>query len=187
VQARQQAEKDMRALVKAFGTKTRLTLGLTILQDTCAGGAAREHFFQDGDDQHKLRCWLTGTAYYTAPRDELVDVLTSIESEGDRTGSLVPFDRDSLRYPLDYYRNDGKVNGQRVLEPHLSAPTVTWSGTTSTAAHGSWKSSRADPVIRPSTGACESPSPSPSASSENGAWSSNSPSLPVSTTTSRNR
>ncbi|MBT2421914.1 hypothetical protein J7F01_14915 [Streptomyces sp. ISL-22] len=125
MQARLQAEKDIRALVNAFGTNTRLVHGLTVVQDTCVGGVARQYFFQDGDDQYKIRCWLTGTAYYTAPRSDLIDVLTSIEVEGERAGSLVPFDRDSLRYSLAYYRNDGKVDGQRILEPHLREPTLT--------------------------------------------------------------
>lgn len=128
VRARQETEENLRTLVKAYD-RTTLNLGLLIMEDRCVGGAAREYFFQSGDDQYRIRCWLTATAYYTAPRDELVEVLTSIGKEGDRFDSLITFDRDSVRYPLAYYRNRGKVGGKsQPMEPQLSAVStkLTW-------------------------------------------------------------
>ncbi|MEV1051459.1 hypothetical protein [Streptomyces sp. NPDC049887] len=62
VRARQETEENLRTLVNAYDGTT-LSLGLLIMEDRCMGGAAREYFFQSGDDQYRIRCRLTATAY----------------------------------------------------------------------------------------------------------------------------
>ncbi|WP_212912586.1 hypothetical protein [Streptomyces sp. TS71-3] len=129
VKARQQAESAIRDTVAAWDTGTPLTLGLLALEDTCAGGTAKEWFYSTGDDRYKIRCTLYATAYFGADPRHMADTIDGILTAGDRTGSPIPFAHDFqyARTVVDYYRGrTGDPQGPGTGEPTLlSAAPVT--------------------------------------------------------------
>ncbi|MGW6144789.1 hypothetical protein [Streptomyces sp. NPDC055140] len=130
VKARQEAESASRDTIAAWDAKTPLTLGLVVLEDSCAGGQAKEWFFQTGDDRYKIRCTMYVTAYFGADPRRVADTIDGVLTAGDRTGSPIPFGHDFqyARTVVDYYR--GKTSdpqGPGTGEPKelFSAGTIT--------------------------------------------------------------
>ncbi|MGW2866496.1 hypothetical protein, partial [Streptomyces sp. NPDC001205] len=126
-QSRKTAEDRMRGIVNAYAKNTPLTLGLVAIHDVCAGGRAKELFFQDGKDEYKIRCNLQITAYYGADANRIADVLNGILAAGDHYSSdetpdpyaTIPFHHQHGRSSLvDYYRGAGpNPNGPNTPEP----------------------------------------------------------------------
>ncbi|MFE9374715.1 hypothetical protein ACFYM2_33780 [Streptomyces sp. NPDC006711] len=125
LQSRKIAEGRLRATVNEYATHTPLTLGLVTLNDVCAGGKAKELFFQSGDDQYKIRCALRITAYFGADPHRMGDVLDGILTAGDRYASQhddsasIPFHHiDGRSAFVDYYRGTGpNPTGPNLPEP----------------------------------------------------------------------
>ncbi|WP_328885632.1 hypothetical protein [Streptomyces sp. NBC_00316] len=114
-QSREAAEEPLRTMVRAYDENTPLTLGLVTVNDRCVGGAAKEWFFQTGDDQYKIRCTMSVTAYYGADPHRIGDVLDGIFTAGDHDSSAgaaagtIPFGHDDFRRRLvAYYRGHGQ-------------------------------------------------------------------------------
>ncbi|MFI6056264.1 hypothetical protein ACIBCO_40165 [Streptomyces violascens] len=124
-QSRKIAEDRLRAIVNEYAKNTPLALGLVTLDDICAGGKARELFFQSGDDQYKIRCNLRLTAYFGADPRHMGDVLDGVLTAGDRYASdhddsaPIPFHHLNGRSSfVDYYRGTGpNPNGPNSQEP----------------------------------------------------------------------
>lgn len=106
VKARQEAESASRDTIAVWDTDTPLRLGLVVLEDACAGGQAKEWFFQTGDDRYKIRCTMYVTAYFGADPRRVADTIDGVLTAGDRTGSPIPFGHDFqyARTVVDYYR-----------------------------------------------------------------------------------
>lgn len=121
VKARQEAESAGRNIIAAWEAETPLTLGLVVLEDLCIGGRDAEWFFQTGDDKYKMRCTMSISAYFGADPRTAADAIDGVLSAGDRTGSLIPFNHDSLyaRTVVDYYRGKKSVS----LEKNMAEPT----------------------------------------------------------------
>ncbi|WP_328535412.1 hypothetical protein [Streptomyces sp. NBC_00344] len=120
VQARQREEARLRSVVRAYAD-TPLTLALVTVRDTCAGGSAKEWFFQTGDDTYRIDCSLVVTAYYGADPERMGDIVDAILTAGDRPGSLISFGHDQYRRNLvDYYRG----HGPNPLGPHAQEPGI---------------------------------------------------------------
>ena len=129
VKARQDAEARLRKDIASWDADTSLTLGLITVDDLCIPGKGREWFFSSGDDQHKIRCMLSVTAYFGADPRKIAGTIDGILSAGDRPGSAVPFGHDFYyaRMVVDYYRGKpGDPQGPGTGEPHqLFDPSVT--------------------------------------------------------------
>ncbi|MFF4486813.1 hypothetical protein ACFY0F_09995 [Streptomyces sp. NPDC001544] len=125
VQARQQARRTLLQTIGSYDRRTSLTLALTVVQDTCSPGRAREWIESDGDDSYKVNCTMRATAYYGADRKHVGDVLDSILAAGDEPGTGIPFSHDYYRdHLVAYYRGKGpnplagsQPKGQTVTEP----------------------------------------------------------------------
>ncbi|MFD5469960.1 hypothetical protein [Streptomyces sp. NPDC127105] len=131
VGARERTEGRLRGVVRAYADRTELALGLVEVRDNCKGGAAKEWFFQDGDDAVKINCSVSVTAYYGADPHRMGDVLEGILSEGDHSQSLVPFGHGDYRRKLvSYYRgHESNPLGAQAPEPaELSdrGQTLSW-------------------------------------------------------------
>ncbi|MGW3289423.1 hypothetical protein ACWDR3_32770 [Streptomyces sp. NPDC001002] len=124
VQARQKAEEHLRDVVRAYDDRTRLTLALVVVRDTCLAGRGKQWFDSNGDDQYKVSCSMSVTAYYGADRKRFVSVLDGILTAGDRTGSAIPFSHNAYGQFVDYYRG----HGDHPEVPELSLPehTLSW-------------------------------------------------------------
>ncbi|MET9587542.1 hypothetical protein ABZY10_31505 [Streptomyces sp. NPDC006539] len=130
VKTRQEAESASRDTIAVWDTDTPLTLGLVVLEDACAGGQAKEWFFQTGDDRYKIRCTMYVTAYFGADPRRVADTVDGVLTAGDRTGSPIPFGHDFqyARTVVDYYRGKaGDPQGPGTGEPKelFSAGTIT--------------------------------------------------------------
>lgn len=130
VRARQQVEQGIRESITDWDAHTALTLGLVTVDDSCVGGRATEWFFQDGDDQYKIRCTMYVTAYFGADPHQVADTIDGILTAGDPDGSLIPFDHDFIYATevVDYYRGKkGDPQGPGTGEPTelFSAATAT--------------------------------------------------------------
>ncbi|MFD9502184.1 hypothetical protein [Streptomyces sp. NPDC060035] len=135
-EARKAAEDYLRTTVRAYDKDTPLVLGLVRVNDRCIGGAAKEWFFQTGDDRYRIRCDLHITAYYGADPQQIGDTLDAVLTAGDHDVSAspsgpIPFGHDDYRGRLvDYYREHGpNPTGPDTPEPaHLFAPpqTLSW-------------------------------------------------------------
>ncbi|MEU5771258.1 hypothetical protein ABZ782_35695 [Streptomyces asoensis] len=123
--ARQESEKNLRDVVRAYDERTPLTLDLLVMRDTCLGGAAKQWIDSNGDDLYKIRCSMQITAYYGADPQRIVAVLDGILTVGDLTGSLIPFTRDAYQQFITYYRKPGKQSAE---VPEFSRPshTLSW-------------------------------------------------------------
>ncbi|MEU4351774.1 hypothetical protein [Streptomyces sp. NPDC023838] len=135
--SRKAAEDHLRTIVNAYAKNTPLILGLVTVNDLCAGGAAKQWFFQTGDDQYKIRCAMRITAYYGADPHRIADVLDGILTAGDHDssdgapGGTIPFHHGSHGSPLvDYYRGKApNPPGQNAPEPALlfdPSQTLSW-------------------------------------------------------------
>lgn len=142
-QSREAAEKHLRTVVHSYDENTPLTLGLVTVDDRCIGGAAKEWFFPTGDDQYKIRCAMSVTAYYGADPHRIGDVLDGIFTAGDHdsaTGAAagtIPFGHDDFRRRLvDYYRGHGpNPTGPDTPEPAQvfdPSQTLSWDTVRST-------------------------------------------------------
>ncbi|MFJ8313440.1 MULTISPECIES: hypothetical protein [unclassified Streptomyces] len=136
-QARKAAEERLWAVVNVYAQHTPLTLGLVTVSDICAGGKARELFFQTGDDQYKVRCDMRITAYYGGDPRHIGDVLDGILTAGDHASSdsglssALPFHHRNGSSPLvAYYRGNGpNPNGPNSPEPtvlFVPGQTLSW-------------------------------------------------------------
>ncbi|MGW3172640.1 hypothetical protein [Streptomyces sp. NPDC001153] len=127
VRARQAEEKHLRDVVRAYAEQNPLTLGLVDVRDECFGGTARQWIDSNGDDQYKIKCSLSVTAYYGADRKHFVSVLDGILAAGDRPGSGVPFNHSSDGQIIHYYRQHGGQE-QEPEAPQLSSAshTLSW-------------------------------------------------------------
>ncbi|MFG3370612.1 hypothetical protein ACIPWY_38770 [Streptomyces sp. NPDC090032] len=130
VRARQAAGSATRDVIAAWDTDTPLTLGLVVVEDSCAGGQAPELFFPSGADRYKIRCTMYVTAYFGADPRRVADTIDGVLSAGDRPGSPIPFGHDFqyARTVVDYYRGKaGDPQGPGTGEPKelFSAGTVT--------------------------------------------------------------
>ncbi|WP_157880711.1 hypothetical protein [Streptomyces sp. Root1310] len=130
VRAREQVEQEIRTTVDHWDVHTALTLGLVTVDDSCAGGQAKEWFFQDGDDRYKIRCTMYVTAYFGADPHQVPDTIDGILAAGDPETSPIPFghDFDYATKVVDYYRGTtGDPQGPGTGEPHqlFSAGTAT--------------------------------------------------------------
>ncbi|MFG2206766.1 hypothetical protein [Streptomyces sp. NPDC048638] len=133
-EARDKAEERLRSIADAYDRKTPLALALVTVDDLCKGGAAKEWFFQTGDDQYKIRCSLSLTAYYGADPQDIADVLDGVFTAGDHYGGsadAIPFNHDDHRRRLvSYYRGHGpNPDGAHVTEPSVlfrSSQKLSW-------------------------------------------------------------
>ncbi|MFE7935558.1 hypothetical protein ACFU6S_43905 [Streptomyces sp. NPDC057456] len=125
VQARQEAEKNLRDVVWAYADRTPLTLGLLVVRDTCLGGPAKQWIDSNGDDLYKIRCSMQATAYFGADPKRIVSVLDGILAAGDQTGSGIPFSHDAYQQFIAYYQKPGKQGAE---VPQFSRPshTLSW-------------------------------------------------------------
>jgi hypothetical protein len=133
VKARQEAESAVRSTIGAWDAETPLTLGLVVLEDVCIGGRSKEWFFQTGDDNYRIRCMLSITAYFGADPRTVADTIDGVLSAGDKNGSPIAFNHDFLyaRTVVDYYRgNNGPPPGKDTVEPtqlsKAGAITLRW-------------------------------------------------------------
>ncbi|MFE7028829.1 hypothetical protein ACFU9Y_00855 [Streptomyces sp. NPDC057621] len=129
VKARQEAELATRNTIAVWDSDTPLTLGLVVLEDVCVGGKAKEWFFHTGDDQYKIRCIMSVTAYFGADPQSMADTIDGILTAGDRTGPPIPFNHDFqyARTVVEYYRGKtGDPQGPGTGEPTglFSAGTI---------------------------------------------------------------
>ncbi|MGW1375516.1 hypothetical protein ACWD6P_14740 [Streptomyces sp. NPDC002446] len=143
-ESRHRAEKRLRSIANAYDKKTPLTLALVTVDDICSGGAAKQWFFQAGDDQYKIRCALRLTAYYGADPHHIGDVLDGIFTVGDHystdgaPGDTIPFHHDYYRkHLIDYYQGRGpNPTGPHTPEPaQVSNPSQTLSWDTVRSSH----------------------------------------------------
>ncbi|MGV9245467.1 hypothetical protein [Streptomyces sp. NPDC003710] len=130
VRARKQVEQEIRETIAHWDVHTPLTLGLVTVDDSCVGGRAKELFFQDGDDQYKIRCTMFVDAYFGASPHHVPDTIDGILTAGDPDGSPIPFGHDFFYATkvVDYYRGKtGDPQGPGTGEPKelFSAGTVT--------------------------------------------------------------
>ncbi|MFE2229441.1 hypothetical protein [Streptomyces kronopolitis] len=136
-ESRHKAENRLRSIADAYDEKTALTLALVTVDDICSGGAAKQWFFQTGDDQYKIRCTLRLTAYYGADPHHIGDVLDGIFTVGDQystdgaPGDTIPFNHDYYRkHLIDYYRGHSpNPTGPNTPEPAQvsdSSQTLSW-------------------------------------------------------------
>ncbi|MES9523051.1 hypothetical protein [Streptomyces capoamus] len=130
VEARQQAERKLRKVVRAYADHTRLSLGLVVVQDACQTGLRKQAFFQDGSDTYKIKCSMRMTAYYGADPHRMADVIDSILTAGD-SDPRIPFTHDDTgRGLLAYYQGKGpNPNGRGALDPSSVfawGDTLTW-------------------------------------------------------------
>ncbi|WP_416964009.1 hypothetical protein [Streptomyces sp. Agncl-13] len=130
VRAREQVEQGFRKTIAHWDAHTALTLGLVTVDDSCAGGQAKEWFFQDGDDQYRIRCTMHVDAYFGADPHHVSDTIDGILTAGDPDGSPIPFghDFDYATRVVDYYRGKtGDPQGPGTGEPAqlFNAGTVT--------------------------------------------------------------
>ncbi|MFE6037060.1 hypothetical protein [Streptomyces sp. NPDC056452] len=135
-EARKEAETYLRTAVRAYDKNTPLVLGLTTVNDLCIGGAAKEWFFQTGDDRYRIRCSLKITAYYGADPKRIGDTLDAVLTAGDHDVSAfptgpIPFGHDDYRTRLvSYYRGRGpNPTGPDTPEPFQlfdPAQTLSW-------------------------------------------------------------
>ncbi|MFG3026556.1 hypothetical protein ACGFZQ_50160 [Streptomyces sp. NPDC048254] len=130
VKARKQVEQEIRKTITYWDARTALTLGLVTVDDLCVGGRAKEWFFQDGDDQYKIRCRMYLNAYFGASPRHVSDTIDSVLTAGDPEGSPIPFGHDFIYATkvVDYYRGTtGDPQGPGTGEPTqlFSAGTVT--------------------------------------------------------------
>lgn len=123
-EARKEVEDHFRTAVRAYDERTPLALGLVTVHDTCFGGAAKEWFFQTGDDQFRIRCSMRLTAYYGGDPQRIGDVLDGVLTAGDHDASAFPpgpilFGHGDYRGRLvDYYRGKGpNPTGPNAPEP----------------------------------------------------------------------
>lgn len=124
-QSRQATEEHLRSIVHAYDKNTPLALGLITVNDMCTGGAAKDWFFPSGDDQYKIRCDMSVTAYFGADPLRIGDVLDGVFTAGDHDssagapGNTIPFNHDYYRRSLvDYYRGHGpNPTGPNTPEP----------------------------------------------------------------------
>ncbi|MYW69777.1 hypothetical protein GTY65_37815 [Streptomyces sp. SID8379] len=133
VRAREQVEQEIRQTITYWDAHTSLTLGLVTVDDSCAGGRAKEWFFQDGDDQYKIRCTLRVDAYFGADPHHMSGTIDGILTAGDSDGSPVPFGHDFFYATkvVDYYRGrTGEPQGPGTGEPNelfnAGAVTLDW-------------------------------------------------------------
>lgn len=120
IKARDDAEASMRNAIAFWDAHTSLTLGLVTVDDVCIRGRGRELFSSSGDDQYKIRCLMSVTAYFGADPRHMADTIDGILSAGDRTGSVVPFGHDFqyARKVVDYYNGKpGDPQGPGTGEP----------------------------------------------------------------------
>ncbi|MFG2478547.1 hypothetical protein [Streptomyces fagopyri] len=130
VGARRQVERGFRETITHWDAHTALTLGLVTVDDSCVGGRAKEWFFQDGDDEYKIRCTMHVNAYFGADPHHVADTIDGILTAGDPDGSPIPFGHDFFYATevVDYYRGrTGDPQGPGTGEPSelFSAGTVT--------------------------------------------------------------
>lgn len=130
VRAREQVEQGIRKAITQWDAHTPLALGLVTVDDSCMGGRAKEWFFQDGDDQYKIRCTMHVDAYFGASPHHVSDTIDGILTAGDPDGSLIPFGHDFIYATkvVAYYRGKtGDPQGPGTGEPRelFAAGTVT--------------------------------------------------------------
>lgn len=130
VRARTRVEQEIRQTIAHWDARTPLTLALVTVDDSCAGGRAKELFFQDGDDEHKIRCRMSVDAYFGTDPHHVSNTVDGILTAGDADGSPIPFGHDFIYATkiVDYYRGKtGDPQGPGTGEPHqlFSAATAT--------------------------------------------------------------
>ncbi|MFJ8108318.1 hypothetical protein [Streptomyces sp. NPDC096132] len=108
----------------------RLFAGRRHQPEDRAGGQAKEWFFQDGDDQYKIRCTMFVDAYFGADPHRVSDTIDGILTAGDPEASPMPFDHDFIYATkvVDYYRGKTRdPQGPGTGDPNelFSAPTIT--------------------------------------------------------------
>ncbi|MFI9101240.1 hypothetical protein ACIGXA_12015 [Streptomyces fildesensis] len=108
VHVRQQEEQNFRDVVRSYADHTSLTLALVTVRDVCRTGKAKELLDSGGDDTYKVACSLSVTAYFGADPAHVGDVLDSILTARNASGSRIPFGYDDFRTHLvAYYRGHG--------------------------------------------------------------------------------
>ncbi|MET7290373.1 hypothetical protein [Streptomyces sp. NPDC005573] len=117
-EARHRTEERLRATVREYVDHTSLHLGLLVLQDTCAPGAAKQWIDANGNDTYEVRCSMEVTAYFGADRRRIEAVLDELLTAGERAGSTTMFTHVTDERILDYYRHPGR-DGQ--TEPGVMA------------------------------------------------------------------
>lgn len=124
-EARHRTEARLRAAVREYVDHTSLEVGLVVLRDTCAGGAAKQWIDSNGNDTYKVSCSMEITAYFGANPKRISSVLDEVLTAGERPGSQIPFTHAINGAVLDYYRRpgaDGQTettrldNGEHILD-----------------------------------------------------------------------